>query len=86
MCKLILVLLLLSGCSYSQSYYVIKDSYNTYSPAYTYAPAQNYSKTYQTPVRNQPTPTRFINNQPQKADHKYSFKVGDVEYYLWRSK
>ncbi len=86
--KFIMVIVLLLGGCYSPSYNVIRDSYNTYAPTYTYSPTQNYPKTYQTQTQHQPnsyqpTPNRYFNNNQQRRQ-KCTFKIGDVEYYIWR--
>jgi hypothetical protein len=86
--KLIVVIVLLLGGCYSPSYYVIRDSYNTYAPTYTYSPTQNYPKTYQTQTRYQPNsyqpaPNRCMSNNQQRRK-QCSFTVGGVEYYIWR--
>jgi hypothetical protein len=53
--KILLLCLLFVGCSYSPSYYTIRDSYNTYAPVY--AP-QTTTQTTQPPTVKKKLPKK----------------------------
>jgi hypothetical protein len=62
---IIVVFLLLVGCSYHPTYNTVKDSYNTYAPTHTstYAPVYTPART---PTYVPVYPTRQVYGSPQK--------------------